>query len=81
MGQPVYTKLGYAVDDDLMERVVHTVVGENYHTVYTTWTMKADLEVEGVVVAVKGELMRQDAAPSILAGPGTRTVGGKVNGR
>lgn len=80
MGQPCYTKLGYCIDDDLMDRSVHTNMGENYHNVSTRWVMKEDLYVDGILVAVKGELMREDAAPSMLAGPGQRVLGGKLNG-
>lgn len=80
MGQPCWTKLGYCIDDDLMERSVHTEYGHNYHKVDTRWTMKDDLYVDGVLVAKKGELMRNDPAPSMLAGPGQRTVMGKING-
>lgn len=78
MGQPVWTKLGFNVDDDLMERSVHQEVGHNYFKVRTTWVMKEDLVVDGKVVATKGELMREDAAPSVLAGPGTHSIGGKL---
>lgn len=80
MGQPVYTKLGYCLDDDLLERTVHTSLGPNYFTVSTRWVMKDDLEVNGETVARAGELMREDAAPSMLAGPGQRVLGGKLNG-
>ena len=78
MGQPVWTKLGFNVDDDLMERTVHQEVGPNYFKVYTTLVMKEDLIVDGQVVATKGELMRRDAAPSVLAGPGTKSVQGPM---
>lgn len=78
MGQPVYTKLGYCVDDDLMECTVHTSMGPNYHTVQTRWCMKGDFYVDGVKVAEAGELMREDAAPSILAGPNQKAVQGKL---
>lgn len=78
MGQPVFTKLGYNVDDDLMVREVHQEVGHNYFKVRTTWCMRADLVVDGVVVAKAGELMREDAAPSVLAGPGTQTIQGPM---
>lgn len=80
MGQPVYTKLGYCLDDDLLELVVSTSMGQNYHNVSTVWRMKEDLYVEGRLIAEKGELMREDAAPSMLAGPGQRVLGGKLNG-
>jgi hypothetical protein len=80
MGQPVFTKLGYCVDDDLMELIVSTSMGHNYHNVSSRWVMKENLYVDGVLVAQKGELMREDAAPSMLAGPGQRAIGGKLNG-
>lgn len=81
MGQPVFTKLGYCIDDDLLDLNVHTAMGHNYHNVSTRWTMKDDLYVDGQLIAEKGELMREDAAPSILAGPGLqRVIGGKLNG-
>lgn len=85
MGQLVYTKLGYELDDDLMDRSIHTHYGPNVFSVSTRWTMKADYVKDGVVLAVAGELMREDAAPSILAGPGRNpqvidVVQGKING-
>ena len=81
MGDPVYTKLGYCIDEDLMERTVHMSEGPNWFKTDVRWVMKEDLYVDGVRVAEKGELMRNDAAPSIKAGLGMVSVGGKINGR
>lgn len=81
MGDPVYIKLGYCVDEDLLERSVHASEGPNWFKVCTRWVMREDLYVDGVRVAEKGELMREDAAPSIKAGLGMASIGGKINGR
>lgn len=83
MGDPVYTKLDLCIDGDLMDCTVHRHFEPNCHKVVTRWTMKADLYIDGVKVASAGEMMREDAAPSILAGPGQRVlqiVQGKMNG-
>lgn len=68
MSQAVWTKVG-ELDGDLLERTVSQEEGDNYFKVSTKWTLKADLIVDGVTLAVTGEIMREDQAPSILRGP------------
>jgi len=79
MGQLVFTKIGH-IDEDLMDRTVHQEVGANYFKVQTRWSMKQDLHIDGALVAMAGEVMREDSAPSILAGLGAVSIHGKLNG-
>jgi hypothetical protein len=76
MSQKVWTKVGL-VDDSLLTVEDVVIELDNVRKIVTTWTLKQDF-VGSEGYAMAGEMVRQDAAGSILRGPSSESSQGVI---